>query len=146
MNYETNNFLGLGETLSVQANIGDLSRNLSFGFTEPYLRNKPISVGVQVFAQQVRLQSFEEPVDRQGASRKSLGRAAVAADELQPVDDRTDAYGQRAVAASVARTGVTRVGLAYSLSRSSVTTFNQNTQQRLPVACVPVRRRRDRTS
>ena len=26
LNYETNNFLGLGETLSVQANIGDLSR------------------------------------------------------------------------------------------------------------------------
>jgi len=38
-----------GETLSVQANIGDLSRNLSFGFTEPYLRNKPLSLGVQVF-------------------------------------------------------------------------------------------------
>src|SRR6202042_958435 len=48
LNYETNNFLGLGETLSVTANIGDLSRNLSFGFNEPYLRNKPISVGVQV--------------------------------------------------------------------------------------------------
>ena len=42
--------MGLGETLSVVANIGDLSRNLTFGFTEPYLRNKPISVGFQVFA------------------------------------------------------------------------------------------------
>ena len=49
LNYETNNFLGLGETLSVNANIGDLSRNLSFGFNEPYLRNKPISLGVEVF-------------------------------------------------------------------------------------------------
>jgi outer membrane protein insertion porin family len=35
LNYETNNFLGLGETLSVSANIGDLSRNLSLGFTSP---------------------------------------------------------------------------------------------------------------
>ena len=51
LNYETNNFLGLGETLSVSANIGDLSRNLSFGFTEPYLRNKPVSLGIQVFDQ-----------------------------------------------------------------------------------------------
>ena len=33
----------------MQANVGDLQRNLSFGFTEPYLRNKPISLGVQVF-------------------------------------------------------------------------------------------------
>ena len=54
-NYETNNFLGLGETLSVQANIGDLARNLSFGFTEPYLRNKPISLGVQVFTRKFGL-------------------------------------------------------------------------------------------
>ena len=53
LNYETNNFLGLGETLSLQANIGDLSRTVSFGFTEPYLRDKPISVGAQVFRYQV---------------------------------------------------------------------------------------------
>src|ERR1035437_138350 len=49
VNYETNNFLGLGETLSANANVGDLSRNLSFGFNEPYLRNKPISLGTEVF-------------------------------------------------------------------------------------------------
>src|SRR6202042_2343614 len=50
LNYETNNFLGLGETLSVTANIGDLPPTLSFGFTEPYLHNKPVSLGVQVFS------------------------------------------------------------------------------------------------
>ena len=50
LNYQTNNFLGLGETLSVQANLGNLQRNLSFGFTEPYFRNKPISLGFQVFS------------------------------------------------------------------------------------------------
>ena len=49
LNYETNNFLGLGETLSLQANAGDLSRNLSLGFNEPYLRNKPISLGFNIF-------------------------------------------------------------------------------------------------
>jgi outer membrane protein insertion porin family len=47
----------------VQANIGDLSRNLSLGFTEPYLRNKPISLGFQVFSSQVRLQPREELCD-----------------------------------------------------------------------------------
>ena len=71
LNYETNNFLGLGETLSVQANIGDLSRNLSFGFTEPYLRNKPISVGVAGVRQQVRLQPGEELRDRERAERRT---------------------------------------------------------------------------
>src|SRR5579884_2915491 len=43
LNYQTNNFLGLGETLSVQASAGNLSRNLLFSFNEPYIRNKPIN-------------------------------------------------------------------------------------------------------
>ena len=46
LNYETNNFLGLGETLSANANVGDLARNLTFGFNEPYLHNRPIAVGI----------------------------------------------------------------------------------------------------
>ena len=71
LNYETNNFLGLGETLSVQANVGDLSRNMSFGFTEPYLRNKPISVGAQVFTTKYDLQS------RRRAIRSRTARPAI---------------------------------------------------------------------
>ncbi len=49
LNYQTNNFLGLGETLSVQANAGSLARNLLFAFNEPYFRNKPLNIGFQVF-------------------------------------------------------------------------------------------------
>src|SRR5271170_4887522 len=49
LNYQTNNFLGLGETLSVQANAGDISRTLLFGFNEPYFRNRPLNFGFQVF-------------------------------------------------------------------------------------------------
>ncbi|MFP5228581.1 MAG: outer membrane protein assembly factor BamA [Acidobacteriota bacterium] len=49
LNYQTNNFLGLGETLSVQANAGSLARNLLFAFNEPYFRNKPLNLGFQIF-------------------------------------------------------------------------------------------------
>ncbi|HXQ36089.1 MAG TPA: POTRA domain-containing protein, partial [Anaerolineales bacterium] len=34
INYQTNNFLGLGETLTLQANVGDVTRNVRFGFNE----------------------------------------------------------------------------------------------------------------
>ena len=51
INYSTNNFLGLGETLSVQASIGNSQRILSFGFTEPYLFDRPIQGGFTVFTQ-----------------------------------------------------------------------------------------------
>ncbi len=45
-NYSTNNFLGLGETLSLDTQIGDRTRNATLGFTEPYFLDRPISVGL----------------------------------------------------------------------------------------------------
>ena len=49
--YSTNNFLGLGETLSLGAQIGTIMDNITFGFTEPYLFEKPIQAGFTVFYQ-----------------------------------------------------------------------------------------------
>jgi outer membrane protein insertion porin family len=49
LGYQTNNFLGLGETLTLSANIGTVQRDISFGFTEPYLFDRPISTGFTVF-------------------------------------------------------------------------------------------------
>ena len=51
INYSTNNFLGLGETLSVQSSIGNAQRILSFGFTQPYLFDRPIQGGFTIFTQ-----------------------------------------------------------------------------------------------
>src|SRR5580704_7551941 len=49
LNYQTNNFLGLGETLSLQGNVGEVQRNVRFGFNEPYVKNRPLNVGFQIF-------------------------------------------------------------------------------------------------
>ncbi|MBV9612574.1 MAG: outer membrane protein assembly factor BamA, partial [Acidobacteriaceae bacterium] len=49
--YSTNNFLGLGETLSLGAQIGTLLDNVTFGFTEPYVFDKPIQAGFTIFFQ-----------------------------------------------------------------------------------------------
>ena len=40
-NYSTNNFLGLGETLSLDSQLGTRMRDVSFGFTEPYFLDRP---------------------------------------------------------------------------------------------------------
>jgi outer membrane protein insertion porin family len=127
-NYETNNFLGLGETLSVQANIGDLSRNLSFGFTEPYLRNKPISLGIQVFTQKFDY----NPAKSYGIANNQPANLTNAQQSL------LTNYNQATTGLTVsvsqplrhlwALKGVARVGASYSLSRSSITTFNDNTR------------------
>src|SRR5258707_12985250 len=49
LTYQTNNFLGLGETLTLSANIGTLQRNISFGFTDPYLVDQPLSTAFTIF-------------------------------------------------------------------------------------------------
>src|SRR5690606_8773053 len=49
MNYATNNFLGLGETLSISSQLGDRIQDVVFGFTEPYFLDKPIQAGFTVY-------------------------------------------------------------------------------------------------
>ena len=123
LNYETNNFLGLGETLSVVASIGNLSRNLTFGFTEPYLRNKPLSLGFQVFATKY---------DYNPA--KSYGTAGTGNTNLSNAQQSLlTNYNQSSTGLSVSigypiRRSFKRVGLSYSLQRSNITTFNDNTR------------------
>ena len=123
LNYETNNFLGLGETLSVQANIGDLSRNLSFGFTEPYLRNRPLSLGFQVFTSK----SDFNPAKSYSALGSAGSNLNAASNSL------LTNYNQSQTGFSVStsypiRRSFKRIGLSYQLSRSSVTTFNDSTK------------------
>ncbi|WP_202925503.1 outer membrane protein assembly factor BamA [Edaphobacter sp. 12200R-103] len=128
LNYETNNFLGLGETLSVQANIGDLQRNLSFGFTEPYFRNKPISLGVQLFTSKY---DFNPAKGYSIAS--NLSQNLTTAQQSLLTNYNQSQTGMTISLSSplrhlFARTGVSRIGVSYALSRSSVTTFNDNTR------------------
>lgn len=128
LNYETNNFLGLGETLSVQANIGDLSRNLSLGFTEPYLRNKPISLGVQVFTSKYDY----NPAKSYAATGAAAGNLTNAQQSLLTNYNQSTTGFTLSVSEPLqhlfSRSGVTRVGVSYQLSRASVTTFNDNTR------------------
>ena len=51
INYSTNNLLGYGEALSFNVATGNLQKIVSFGFTEPYLKGRPISVGFNIFYQ-----------------------------------------------------------------------------------------------
>src|SRR6516164_4416926 len=45
LTYQTNNFLGLGETLTLSAQIGQYTQSIMLGFSEPYLFDRPIATG-----------------------------------------------------------------------------------------------------
>jgi outer membrane protein insertion porin family len=50
LEYSTNNLLGRGEVLSFQVGAGNRQRSFQFSFTEPYFRDRPISIGFSAFA------------------------------------------------------------------------------------------------
>jgi outer membrane protein insertion porin family len=128
LNYQTNNFLGLGETLSLNANIGNLARTVSLGFTEPYLRNKPISVGFQVFSSK---RDFNPAKSYAASSGQSANLSQAQQSQLQNYNQSTTGITLSAsepLRHLFSRSGVARVGISYSLSRSNVSTFNDNTR------------------
>ncbi len=50
LSYQTSNFLGLGETLTISTQYGTVQQSFQFGFTEPYFLDRPISTGFTLFA------------------------------------------------------------------------------------------------
>jgi outer membrane protein insertion porin family len=52
LSFQTANFLGRGETLGVSLQKGSQARQYQISFTEPYLFDRPITAGVDVFTRQ----------------------------------------------------------------------------------------------
>ena len=61
--YSTVNFMGAGEQLSLSAQYGERSKNYSFGFTEPYVFNLPMTAGFTIFK---RSTVYPDLFDRRG--------------------------------------------------------------------------------
>ncbi len=58
INYQTNNFRGLGQRIDVQLQTGTRTSNYLFSFTDPYFRDTRISMGLSVFNQRFRFDTF----------------------------------------------------------------------------------------
>ncbi|MGH9943054.1 MAG: outer membrane protein assembly factor BamA, partial [Pyrinomonadaceae bacterium] len=54
LDYSTNNLLGRGESLSLSFAAGNRQQSFVFSFTEPQIRNRPISAGFSVFLQSLK--------------------------------------------------------------------------------------------
>jgi outer membrane protein insertion porin family len=52
--FQTSNFMGRGETFSVSAQQGNRAKNYQVGFTEPFLFDRPITAGINVFNQEIQ--------------------------------------------------------------------------------------------
>ncbi len=121
--YSTNNLMGRGETLSVNANIGNLERSITFGFTEPYLFDRSIEAGFTVFSTKYNYNQAREQALLTGI------QINVPQSELQNLQNYTQASKGFTVSASHAlHHGFKRVGISYSFDISSLATLSQASQ------------------
>ena len=126
LNYQTNNFLGLGETLSLQLSQGNLARNISLGFNEPYVRNKPVDLGFQIFSNKTDYNSQKS----YGLSNPT-NPAGINANNA--TNSLTQNYNQSSSGFSLSasyplRRSFKRIGVTYSWNRSAVTAFSPASQ------------------
>ncbi len=113
LTYQTNNFLGLGETLTLSANIGDLQRNISFGFTEPYLFDRPISTGFTIFTSRYNF-------DQARQYSLMVGRQVqLNPNTVQNYTQNSDGFTLFA-SYPIRHLGFTRVGLTYGLTSTNI--------------------------
>jgi outer membrane protein insertion porin family len=123
LNYSTNNFLGLGETLSVQASLGTLQRDLVFGFTEPYLFDRPIQAGFNVYT---RKTSYNQARQYAIATGQNLNLPSAYLQNLQN-------YSQSSTGLSLSvsyplRRSFKRFGISYSFDRSSLIALSNSSK------------------
>jgi outer membrane protein insertion porin family len=124
LSYTTNNFLGLGETLTVQANLGTLQRNIMFGFTEPYFMDRNVTVGFTVYGQKLIYDQARESALLTGQT------LALSQAELQSLQNYTQSsQGFTLTASHPLHRSFKRIGATYSFDVSSlVATTNASKQ------------------
>ncbi len=117
LTYQTNNFLGLGETLTLSAQFGSYQRTLQFGFTEPYLFDRPISTGFTVFSSKYNFNEAQQEALLTGQ------QVSVNPQFVQDYDQNSTGFTAFA-SYPAKRFSFARFGLSYGLTRTNITAFN----------------------
>jgi len=118
LTYQTNNFLGLGETLSFSAQFGNLQRVFQFGFTEPYLFDRPIQTGFTVFSSRYNFDQAQQQAILTGQS------VSINPQYIQDYNQNSTGFTTFA-SYPLKKRPFTRVSATYGLTRTSITAFNQ---------------------
>jgi outer membrane protein insertion porin family len=67
--FSTANFLGAGETFQISAQSGRRTKNYQISVTEPYLFDRPITAGIDVFDRRITYETIDNVVGYKQASR-----------------------------------------------------------------------------
>ncbi|HYM76795.1 MAG TPA: outer membrane protein assembly factor BamA [Candidatus Dormibacteraeota bacterium] len=115
LNYSTNNFLGRGETLQVQISLGNLARSVLFGYTQPYMFDRPLQFGFTVFGNKV---SYNQARQLSIFSGQNLNLPSAVLQNLQNYSQSS--VGFTSSLSYPLRRSFKRVGITYSFDRSTL--------------------------
>jgi outer membrane protein insertion porin family len=146
LDYSTNNLLGRGEVLSLNVAFGNRQRSIQFSFTEPYIRNRPITAGFSVFT--LSQKYFGEGTLLSNNVNAQLGLLGTSTDFLntseQNLFTRTSSGASIFASAPLSEfyrkrrfTQFSRIGLSYQISQTSVKEPAVNAQNN-PQTFIPV--------
>jgi len=113
LGYATNNFLGLGETLSISSQLGTLVRSVNLGFTEPYFLDRPIQVGFNVFLTRFDYNQAREESLLTGQNLLPFYNALGSNNLLNYINNT---YGFTGSASKMLRRSFARVGFTYGFT------------------------------
>lgn len=119
INYATNNLFGLGETLNVQASVGNRQRNIMFGFTEPYLFDRPLQLGFTVFSQRF---NYDQANQYQILTGQKVNLSQQVLNSLQNFTQQSTGFSLSA--SYPLHRSFKRIGITYSLDNSSTQVFS----------------------
>ena len=146
LEYSTNNLLGRGEVLSFNVAAGNRQRSFQFSFTEPYIRDRPISAGFSIFAFSQKFFGEGTFLSQNVLAQQDLINSPFNFNEIDEANLFTrDSYGGSIfVSAPLSEfyrkrrfTQFSRVGASYQLSLSSVKD-PQNNDPNDPTTFIPV--------
>ena len=115
LNYSTNNFLGRGETLQVQISLGNLARSVLFGYTQPYMFDRPLQFGFTVFGNKI---SYNQARQLSIFSGQNLNLPSAVLQNLQNYSQSS--AGFTSSLSYPLKRSFKRVGITYSFDRSTL--------------------------
>jgi outer membrane protein insertion porin family len=121
LNYTTNNFLGLGESLALVLQGGTRQSQYQLSFTEPYLYDRPVSFGFSLYKTTFRYDQAREF----GLNPSSLPQGLGLENRL----NFEQAHSGFNVNAAYPVRLFHRLGITYVLDKSSTTGINPATQE-----------------
>ena len=126
LNYATNNFLGLGATLSLAFQWGTFQKMYSFGFTQPHFLDRPITAGFTVFKSDYNYNQIRQLAIYSGINPNLLAQSSYG--QFYGQNFTQNSEGFTLFSSYPLRRSFARIGLTYNLTRSSLQAFSTASQ------------------